>query len=145
MQLTRFTDLGLRILMRLASLEPGASMTTQAAADQMAVSYNHATKVVATLQGLGMIETRRGRAGGMSITEAGRAASVGRLARTLEGPDEVIECEGDNPCPLRQACRLRSVLREAQEAFFATLDPWTIEDMTNPSRTVLLSLTRPPG
>ncbi len=141
MQLTRFTDLGLRILMRLAVLEASTPMTTQGVADQMAVSPAHAAKVVAKLQHLGLVETRRGRTGGLAITDAGRAASVGRVARDLEGPEEVIECEGDNPCPLVGACRLRGVLRQAQEAFFATLDPFSITDMAAaPTASVLLSL-----
>lgn len=145
MQLTRFTDLGLRILMRLAA-PAGAPTTTQSVAQQMAVSPTHAAKVVARLQSLGLVETRRGRAGGLEITQAGRLASVGRLARDLEGRGEVIECEGDNPCPLANACRLRGLLRQAQEAFFATLDPYSIADLAgSPTADVLLSIaSRPP-
>lgn len=146
MQLTRFTDLGLRILMRLAvSGGEHAVATTESVADQMAVSYAHAAKVVSRLQALGVVETRRGRHGGLSITEHGRSVSIGRLARELEGTSEVIECEGTNPCPLRNACRLRAVLRDAQEAFFAELDPFTVTDLTQaPTATVLLSLSDRP-
>ncbi|CAM3189348.1 Rrf2 family transcriptional regulator [Nocardioides dubius] len=141
MELTKFTDLGLRVMMRLTVLEEGESLTTQAVAEQVAVSYAHATKVVARLQALGVVETRRGRAGGLWITEQGRAMSIGALVRALEGADEVITCEGDNPCPLRHSCRLRGVLRQAQEAFFATLDPFTIGDLTAPpTGPVLLTL-----
>lgn len=145
MQLTRFTDLGLRILMRLAVLEEGGTTTTQAVAEQMAGSYAHTAKVVTRLQQLGLVETRRGRTGGLAITDAGRATSVGALARELEGHHEVIECEGDNPCPLAGACRLRGLLRQAQEAFFATLDPVTLADVTaSPTGAVLLGLPAPP-
>lgn len=153
MQLTRFTDLGLRILMRLVAPESPAGKgdaaritTTRAVAAQLAVSPTHAAKVVARLQGLGLVETRRGRAGGLTVTDAGRRVSVGWLARELEGTDEVIECEGDNPCPLARACRLRGLLREAQEAFFTVLDPWTIEDLAaTPTAEVLLTIaSRPP-
>lgn len=142
MQLTRFTDLGLRILMRLAVPEDGSGATTQVVADQMAVKYTHAAKVVARLQTLGVVDTRRGRHGGLSITEHGRSVSIGRLVRELEGSSEVIECEGANPCPLRNACRLRGVLRDAQEAFFSELDPYTVSDLTQaPTAGVLLSLS----
>lgn len=145
MELTKFTDLGLRILMRVAVLDDGDTLTTRAVADQVAVSYTHATKVVARLEALGVVETRRGRNGGLAITAQGRRVSVGWLVRQLEGVDEVIACEGTNPCPLRGACRLRSVLRDAQEAFFAVLDDCTVEDLTpSATATVLLTLgTRP--
>lgn len=138
MQLTRFTDLGLRILMRLAAPGPDAPLTTQAVATQMAVSPTHAAKVVTRLQHLGLVQTRRGRTGGLAITDAGRTVSAGWLARQLEGDDEVIDCEGDHPCPLARACRLRRVLRQAQEAFFAVLDPYTIEDLADPPTTQLI-------
>ena len=147
MQLTRFTDLGLRILMRLAVSEAdGSGPTTRSVADQMAVKYTHAAKVVARLQSLDVVETRRGRHGGLSITEHGRTVSIGRLVRELEGTSEVIECEGANPCPLRSACRLRAVLRDAQEAFFRELDPFTVTDLTrSPTAGVLLSLSDRPA
>lgn len=143
MQLTKFTDLALRIVMRLAvkdgeSAEPA---TTRAVADQLAVKYTHAAKVVGALQKLGVVETRRGRAGGLRLSEDSRTLSVGRLVRALEGGREVVECEGSNPCPLRGGCRLRSALRDAQEAFFAALDPLTVADLTDQPTTILLMLT----
>lgn len=146
MQLTRFTDLGLRILMRVATPSAdGSALATRTVAAQLAISPAHAAKVVTRLQTLGMVETRRGRNGGLTVTAAGRGASVGWLARQLEGDGEVIECDGDNPCPLRDACRLRDLLRTAREAFFAALDPYTIEDLTQaPTADVLLTLTARP-
>ena len=68
MQLTQFTDLGLRIVMRLATETPGqdaAAPSTRSIAEQLAVSYTHATKVVARLSDLGVVTTRRGRGGGL--------------------------------------------------------------------------------
>lgn len=144
MQLTGSTDLALRIVMRLAVLEDSAT-TTRTVSEQLRVKYTHAAKVVATLQRLGVVETRRGRAGGLSLVEDARSLSVGRLVRSLEGPDEVVQCEGPVPCPLRGGCRLRSALRDAQEAFFAALDPLTIGDLAEPpTRAILLNLSSRP-
>jgi len=145
-QLTKFTDLALRIVMRLAvgDEKQAEAATTRAVADQLAVKYTHAAKVVAALQKLGVVETRRGRAGGLRLSEGSHSLSVGWLVRELEGDREVVECEGDNPCPLRAGCRLRTALRDAQEAFFATLDPLTVADLTDAPTTVLLTITRRP-
>ncbi|MCA1004542.1 Rrf2 family transcriptional regulator [Rhodococcus hoagii] len=134
MQLTQFTDLGLRIVMRLAADPAGSGgPSTRTVAEQLAVSYTHATKVVARLSELGVVTTRRGRGGGLAITELGRTASVGWLTRQLEGDGEVVTCEGDKPCPLRKGCRLRSALRDAQEAFYSALDAMTVRDLTSPT------------
>jgi Rrf2 family nitric oxide-sensitive transcriptional repressor len=144
-QLTRFTDLALRITMRLAVDEKSAeTTTTRSVADQLAVKYTHAAKVVAELQKLGVVETRRGRAGGLRLSEDSNTLSVGRLVRALEGGREVVECEGSNPCPLRSGCRLRTALRDAQEAFFAAVDPLTIADLSEEPTTLLLAITQRP-
>lgn len=146
MQLTKFTDLAFRILMRLAVDDQGTepTLTTRAIADQLQVKYTHATKVVAELHKLGVVETRRGRDGGLWLTAGSEHLSVGRLARLLEGDAEVVECEGSNPCPLRAGCRLRSALRAAQEAFFSSLDPLTLADLAVPSTRTLLTLSARP-
>lgn len=133
MQLTRFTDLGLRIVMRLAVEGPGAQAHTDDLAAQLCVSYAHATKVVARLVSLGTVESARGRHGGISITPTGLQQRVGTLARALEGSGEVVECDGAKPCPLRQRCRLRTALRSAQESFYMSLDQWTVAEISRPA------------
>src|SRR5262245_15114970 len=115
--------------------------TARDVASAMRVPYSHLAKVVARLQHLGVVETRRGRGGGLALTAAGRTASVGRLVRELEGVGDVVDCEGDEPCPLAGACRLRGELRRAQEAFYAALDPLTVADLTGrPTGPVLIGL-----
>ncbi|AOW93324.1 transcriptional regulator [Rhodococcus sp. WMMA185] len=143
MQLTQFTDLGLRLVMRLAVAEDGERPGSRAIAEELGVSYTHTAKVITRLGELGIVDARRGRGGGLTITELGRTASVGWLVRRLEGEAEVVDCDGAHPCPLRSGCLLRSALRRAQDAFFESLDSTTIEELTHaPTRTVLLALPR---
>lgn len=141
-RLTKGTDVALRIAMRLAVLGEESAPTTREVADAVAVPPSHAAKVVTRLQHLGVVETRRGRGGGLVLTATGRTSSVGRLVRELEGEGDVVGCEKDPPCPLREACRLRKALREAQEAFYASLDPLTLGDLVAaPTGPVLLGLS----
>ncbi|MFJ8748208.1 RrF2 family transcriptional regulator [Streptomyces sp. NPDC102441] len=144
MRLTRFTDVALRVLMRLTvTAEDEAPPTTREVAATMQVPYTHAAKVVARLQHLGLVDARRGRGGGLSLTTAGHSASIGALVRQLEGPGEVVDCEGGTPCPLRSACLLRSALRRAEEAFYASLDPLTVGDLvSSPTGPLLLGISR---
>ncbi|MET9916520.1 Rrf2 family transcriptional regulator [Streptomyces sp. NPDC006435] len=148
MRLTKFTDVALRVLMRLAVAENEEPPTTREVAATMQVPYTHTAKVVARLQHLGLIETRRGRGGGLSLTAAGRSASIGGLVRELEGPGDVVDCEGTTPCPLRSACRLRVALRQAEDAFYASLDPLTIGELVAaPTGPLLIGISssRPSG
>ncbi|MDR3079697.1 MAG: Rrf2 family transcriptional regulator [Streptomyces sp.] len=142
MRLLRSTDIALRVLMRLAVAD-GSSPTTREVAAHMDVPYTHAAKIVAELRHRGLLEARRGRGGGLALTEAGRTASIGALVRAFEGSGDVVDCEGPTPCPLNSACRLRGALRQAQEAFFASLDPLTIEDVAAaPTGPLLLEISR---
>ncbi|CAL9309387.1 RrF2 family transcriptional regulator [Streptomyces sp. R02] len=145
MRLLRSTDLALRVLMRLA-VAGDTTPTTREVAEAMDVPYTHAAKVVADLQHRGMLTARRGRGGGLALTEQGRGASVGGLVRSLEGEGDVVDCDGaatTAPCPLRSDCRLRGALRRAQEAFFASLDPLTVADLTaDPTGPLLLGVPR---
>ncbi|MGW1024723.1 RrF2 family transcriptional regulator [Streptomyces sp. NPDC002577] len=142
MRLTKFSDLALRAVMRLAVVRDGESLTTREVAEAMDVPYTHMAKAVTRLQQLGVLEARRGRGGGLDLTSLGHTASIGWLLRELEGEEEVVACEGDPPCPLRGACRLRGALRTAQQAFYASLDPLTVADVVaSPTEPVLLRLT----
>ena len=131
MQLTRFTDLGLRTMMLLAAGDAAdRRITTRSIATGADASEHHVAKAVARLVELGMVNAKRGRVGGLSLTEDGRTVSVGWLVRRLEGDAEVIDCAGDRPCPLIAGCRLRRVLAEAKEAFYRELDNHTLQDLT---------------
>ncbi|MEZ0075550.1 Rrf2 family transcriptional regulator [Planotetraspora sp. GP83] len=142
MRLTKFTDLSLRVTMRLAVAKQGTTLTTRQVAEAMAISYTHTAKAIARLQHLGVVEAHRGRGGGLALTGFGRSASLGWLVRELEGEEEVVACEGETPCPLRAACRLRGALRQAQQAFYASLDRLTVNDLvTSPTGPVLLGLS----
>ncbi|MQY32936.1 HTH-type transcriptional repressor NsrR [Streptomyces sp. RB17] len=147
MRLLRSTDLALRVLMRLAVAADTMPTTRQVAAD-MDVPYTHAAKVVAELQHLGLVDARRGRGGGLTLTAEGRTASVGAVVRTFEGDGDVVDCEGTTgtaPCPLNTGCRLRGALRRAQEAFYAALDPVTVaEIVAEPTGSLLLGISRGP-
>jgi len=140
-RLNRSTDISLRILMLGAVRDD--RLTIDELAESLAVPRHHLAKVVQRLQHLGLLETVRGRSGGVRLAADARAASIGGLVRTLEGETEVVDCEGEPPCPLSQGCLLRGALRHAQEAFYAALDPITVGELSAPpTRQVLLSLGR---
>ncbi|WP_067548445.1 RrF2 family transcriptional regulator [Nocardia crassostreae] len=141
MQLSRFTDLGLRALMRLA-VSSGAEerVTAKLIARQVNASENYVAKAVSKLADLGYVASQRGRTGGIFLTDAGRTTTIGTIVRKLEGDSEVIECVGDNPCPLAGACRLRGILATAQDAFYSELDRYILADLVTPRTIELLHM-----
>ncbi len=142
MRLNRSTDIGLRVLM-LAAARESDLLTIDVLADAVAVPRSHLAKVVQRLQHLGLLDTVRGRSGGVRLAAGAAGASIGGLVRELEGASEVVDCDGEPGCPLSGGCRLRGALRVAQEAFYASLDPVTVGELAAPPvRQVLLTLGR---
>lgn len=143
MQLTRFTDLGLRAMMLLATGQAREQrVTTKTVAAAAGASENHVAKAVSRLTELGMVHSRRGRSGGLELTPAGREVSLGWLVRRLEGDREVVDCTGPSACPLIAGCRLRRVLDDAKEAFYAELDRHTLADLVDsPMLPIVMQLT----
>lgn len=142
MRLTRFTDVALRVLMRLAVVENEDPPTTREVAATMQVPYTHAAKVVAKLQHLGLVEARRGRGGGLSSPErAGPPRSADSSASWRGRVTSSIARAP--PLPLRSACRLRGALHRAEEAFYASLDPITVTELVaSPTGPLLIGISR---
>ena len=127
MQLTRHTDYGLRILIYLA-LDPARRVPAPEIANAFAVSQNHIMKVIKNLARQGIIVTHRGKGGGIILSKAAKDIRVGTVVRLLEGKTEIVNCTAPR-CPILPACRLRSALAAAFEAFLGELDTYTLEQL----------------
>lgn len=130
MQLTRYSDYSLRVLMYLA-LDPDRLVTIEDIAGSYAVSKAHLMKVVHQLGLGGFIETVRGRGGGLRLARPAEEIMVGEVVRSTETVLALAECfeAGASRCAIEPACGLRSVLDEALAAFLAVLDRYTIADL----------------
>jgi len=130
MKLTSFTDYSLRVLIYLAA-EPSRRATIAEVASVFAVKENHLTKVVHFLGKEGWLANVRGKGGGMMLAVPAEQIVVGRVVRATEGADVPAECFGDEPdnCSISRVCRLRSVLKQAVDAFYAVLDDYTLADL----------------
>ena len=128
MQLTRFADLGLRVLMYLMHEQRGTPVTNAEIASQFQVPHNHVIKVVNKLGKLGWVDAQRGRGGGLSLRVPASSLQLGKVLRALESPLPLVDCDKP-PCVLRQRCSLKNALDAAQKAFYDSLDAHTLADL----------------
>lgn len=130
MQLTRYTDYSLRLLM-LLGLRSGKLLTIQRVSDAYGISRNHLVKIVNHLATLGMVETNRGRKGGIRLAMDPADIVVGQLIRELEPTLRIAECfdEQTNNCVISSVCMLKPALNRALEEFFRVLDGYTLADL----------------
>ena len=130
MQMDKFTDYALRILIILAVRDP-ERLSTSAIAKIYDLSDNHLSKVASELVRLGFVSSVRGRAGGLTLAMPAKDISVGAVVRAIKADAPVVECFGSNKsCRILPACGLRTPMQEAQEAFFAALDPYSLQDVS---------------
>ena len=89
-------------------------------------------KIVHGLGKQGYIETLRGKGGGLRLGRAPEAINLGAVVRDTEETLHVVECladDYDGACRLTPSCRLKTVLQEAQDAFYRQLDGYTLRDL----------------
>ena len=140
MQLDKFTDYALRILMTLAA-RPEERLATSKIAATFKLSENHLSKVATTLVHHGFITSERGRGGGLSLAKPAADINIGAVVRALKADEPVVECFGQNQsCLILPACGLRTPLAEAKEAFFRALDYYSLAEITS-KRASLATLT----
>jgi Rrf2 family transcriptional regulator, nitric oxide-sensitive transcriptional repressor len=144
MRLSEYTDYSLRVLMYCAA-HPGRLVTIGELAEHHQISKNHLMKVVNDLSRQGVIETTRGRGGGLRLLQAAEQIRVGDIVRASETDFRLVECfdAATNACTLTPSCRLKQVFGNALQAYFQQLDGVTLADLVPPPATMRAAAGRP--
>ncbi|WP_310627880.1 Rrf2 family transcriptional regulator [Limnohabitans sp.] len=139
MRLTTYTDYTLRVAMYLTlKYDSGELVTIDQIASAYGISRNHLTKIVHEMRGQGLIETTRGRSGGMRLARAPGAITIGEIVRWAEDDFALVECHTsglDSSCVVFQTCNLQRGFRQALQAFMRELDAMTLLDAVTSPRT----------
>jgi len=139
-RLTRQTNYAVRILMYCAANEGRLSRIPEIA-QAYSVSELFLFKILQPLVEAGLVETVRGRNGGVRLGRDASQITLFDVVRVTEESFSMAECfDSDSAdCPLIDSCGLNSALREALGAFFAVLEKHTIADLVR-SRSDVRSL-----
>lgn len=132
MQLTRYTDYSLRVLVYLGCGTERLA-TVSEIANNYGISRNHLVKVANNLANLGYILAVRGKGGGLRLAHQPEQINIGELVRKTEGNFDLLECfnQETNTCPITNVCAIKGVIGEARQAFITVLDKYTLADMLN--------------
>ena len=130
MRLSDYTDYTLRVLMYCAG-HPDRLVTIAEIAEAHGVSKNHLMKIVNDLARDGVLETVRGRGGGLRLLRPAVDITVGEVVRRTETDFRIVECfdPATDTCALSAGCRLKGALSGALRAWFAELDRVTLADL----------------
>jgi Rrf2 family transcriptional regulator, nitric oxide-sensitive transcriptional repressor len=130
MRLTDYTDYSLRTLMYLGTHRDNL-VTIQDIADAYGISKSHLMKVVHQLGLAGLVETIRGRSGGLRLGKEPEEINIGDVVRGTEPDFMMVECfsRETNECILSPSCELQDVLRRATTAYLDVLSGVTLADL----------------
>lgn len=140
MQLTQFSDYSLRLTIYLAA-HPGRLVSVEEVSRAYGISRHHLVKVVQMLTDLSVVQTQRGRGGGMRLAKPPSEINIGWLIRETEPHLDLVECfdPATNTCPIASACGLKGILHRAKQAFLDVLDGYSVDQMVT-RRTDLIAL-----
>jgi len=131
MHLTEFTDNALRLLVYLGNHRERIA-TINEIAERYGISRHHLAKVSCVLAASGLIETSRGRLGGMRLAGAPCDIRLGEVVRCTErglARGARSGADGELPPSAQPDDRLQQSLAVATAAYLAELNRVTLADL----------------
>ena len=130
MRLTKQTNYAIRLLMYCATNQGQLSRVSEIAA-AYSVPEMFLFKILQPLVEHGMLETVRGRNGGVRLAKPASQITLFDVVRVTEDNFSMAECFNNDAaeCPLIDSCALNAALRKALGAFFDVLESFSIEDL----------------
>jgi len=127
MQLSRFTDYALRVLI-FVGRQDGRVCTMGEIAVYYRISQEHLRKVTHRLAKLGYLDSRRGRGGGIVLGDDPARMRIGDVILRPEKDPTIVDCDALD-CILSPGCSLKMALDRGSRAFIAALNEVTLADL----------------
>lgn len=134
MRLTKQTNYAIRMLMYCAANEGELSRVPEIA-KAYSVSELFLFKILHPLVEAGLMQTVRGRNGGVKLAKPADQIFVYDVVKVTEENFAMAECfeTGAIECPLVNSCGLNATLSRALNAFFDVLKQTSIADLQRPN------------
>lgn len=131
MRLNRTSDFALRLMMLLARRPDAISI--EGAAESLQIPKSQIMKIAATLAGSELIETRRGRGGGIRLKRPATDIRIGAVVRAMENDLGVVDCLRAGPCDcvFLPRCGLIRAMSGATRSFLDHLDGFTLSEVVS--------------
>ena len=128
LQLTRKTDYGIRLMLEVGAHTDGG-MSTAEVARRQEIPYQFLRKVAQTLVAQGLLVSRRGVSGGLSLARPAESITALDIVRAFGSP-YLNQCTVDpSQCDRRDLCAGYPLWQEAQAVVERALDATRLSDM----------------
>ena len=145
--LTNKGKYGLKALVHLAGLAPGATAQSGEIAQAEAIPKKFLDAILGDLRNAGLVATRKGKNGGYRLARPPAEIMAGIAIRALDGPLAHIGCASRtryrpcDDCDDVEACSVRLLMTDVRDLSAALLDATSIAEMRRRSASSAHDLT----
>jgi Rrf2 family iron-responsive transcriptional regulator len=132
LKINRQTDYAVRVVLALAKSGEGARLSSAEIQQEMLIPPALMSRIVAQLSRHGLINTFPGRDGGLMLPCPASRISLKDVVEAFEGPILLSECmqaKGEDDCPFRSNCPVRSKWGRVQVAMLREMASITFDDL----------------
>ncbi len=146
LKINRQTDYAVRIILALAKQGEGARLSSSEIQREMLIPPALMPRIVAKLAHVGLVNTFPGREGGLTLPRPASQITLRDVVEAFEGPILLSECmqaKGEDDCPFRSDCPVRSKWGRVQVAMLREMAAITFESLAQEALGVPVKIPSP--
>ena len=126
---------GLRILIDLATHDPGKPRLIRDIAQSQQISEKYISRLVINLRRAKLIRSVRGINGGFHLAKAPEQITLLEILETMEGPLSVVDCvRSPEKCKRQSLCPARDIWQKLNDGIRELTAKITLDDILNAYR-----------
>jgi len=132
LKINRQTDYAVRVVLALAKSGEDVRLSSAYIQAEMLIPHALMARIVAQLAHAGLVNTFAGRDGGLMLPRPASQITLKDVVEAFEGPILLSECmqaKGEDDCPFRTNCPVRSKWGRVQVAMLREMASITFEDL----------------
>ncbi|MDB6038116.1 MAG: transcriptional regulator, BadM/Rrf2 family [Verrucomicrobiales bacterium] len=139
MKLSLRGEYALRALLVLGMNTDKEVVRIQTISDEQNIPKRFLEQILNELKVAGILESRRGIAGGYRLKSAPEKITLAEVIRLIEGPLAPVSCVSEKfyekcTCPDEAKCGIRSVMKDVREAIVKVLEQVTVAQLCDRAR-----------
>jgi Rrf2 family protein len=129
------------LVLGLDYLEDDSVVRIQEISQKQNIPKRFLEQILNNLKSAGIVESKRGVAGGYRLKKAPVEVTLAEIIRHIEGPLAPISCVSERfyercSCPDEEKCALRSVMKEVRTVIVSALEGITLAQLCDRARTL---------
>jgi Rrf2 family protein len=143
LKINRQTDYAVRVVLALAKRGEGVRLSTAEIQQEMLIPPALMVRIVAVLARENLVKTFPGRDGGLSLPRPASQINIRDVVEALEGPillSECLQARGEDDCPFRTNCPVRSKWGRVQVAMMREMASITFDELAQEALGIPLAM-----